>query len=276
MRVEEGHDDGEALVGRAEHADAAIGHGEIFDEPVDGVVGVGGVVGAGGVEAAVHGWRRHEVGAFGAVFAADVLVDADVAGFDEDLVAEIELVEHAGGVFMGRGAVCSGGGRSRTDAGGGAIGCGACGCVVGCAGEDDRRVGGGFGDDDDGVELDAVAHGDHLDALDVVEAGLGGDGVRRRGRGEGVGDVVGDGLFLRGGGESAKNESKPGECSTAERDHLAFLGPRGADDGGGRNYSIARGAERVRQMAGLSGLRRWRRDFCAWSRCARGRIRRFL
>ena len=45
---------------------------------------------------------------------------------------------------------------------------GALGGVVGRAGEQDGRVPGAFGDDDDGVQLDAVAHGDHHFALDVV------------------------------------------------------------------------------------------------------------
>ena len=54
---------------------------------------------------------------------------------------------------------------------------GAAGGVVGSAGEDDGRVLRAFRDDDDGVELDAVAHGDHVDALDVVVVGLGSDGM---------------------------------------------------------------------------------------------------
>ena len=218
MRIQQRHDDGEALVGGADHADAAVGLGDVFDQPVDGVVGVGGVVGAGGVEAAVHGRRRHEVGAFGAVLAADVLIDADVAGLDEDLVGEVELVDHAGDVFArGRVAACSGGRRGGADAGGGAIGCGTGGGVVGGAGEDDGHVRCAFGDDDDGVELDAVAHGHHLDALDVVEVGLGRNGMGRGGRGEGAGDIVGDWLFLCGGRKGA--ESEPDECGGAAEGH---------------------------------------------------------
>ena len=57
--------------------------------------------------------------------------------------------------------------------------------VVGRAGEEDGRVLGAFGDEDDGVEFYAVAHGDHDLAAGVVEG-------------------VGDGLDLGGGfaGES--------------------------------------------------------------------------
>ncbi len=139
---------------------------------------------------------------------------------------------------MGGGAACSGGWRCGTDAGGGAIGCGAGGGVVRSAGEDDRHVLCDLGDNDDGVELDAVTHGDHLDALDVVEVGLGGDGGWRGGRREGVGDVVGDWLLLGEGGEGAKGESEPSKCSTAERDHLVFLGPRRRDDGGGETIAL--------------------------------------
>ena len=49
--MQQRHDDGEAFVGGADHADAAVGFGHVLHQPVDGVVGVGGVVGAGGVEA---------------------------------------------------------------------------------------------------------------------------------------------------------------------------------------------------------------------------------
>ena len=45
------------------------------------------------------------------------------------------------------------------------------GCVVGRARQQDRRVRRALGDHDHGVELHAVAHRNHLDALDVVVVG---------------------------------------------------------------------------------------------------------
>jgi hypothetical protein len=42
--VDEGGEGGEAVVGDADDADLLVGFGDVFDEPVDGVVGVGGVV----------------------------------------------------------------------------------------------------------------------------------------------------------------------------------------------------------------------------------------
>jgi len=50
---------------------------------IDGVVGVGGVIDRGGIQRAVSG-ASHDIVAFGVVFAADVLDDADVAVFDDD------------------------------------------------------------------------------------------------------------------------------------------------------------------------------------------------
>ena len=46
MRIDERHDDGEALVGAADHADAAVRLGHVLHKPVDRVVGVGGVIDA--------------------------------------------------------------------------------------------------------------------------------------------------------------------------------------------------------------------------------------
>ena len=84
VRMDERHERQKAVVGDAEDADLAIGLGNVFDEPVDGVVGVGGLVDGRGVLRAVEG-AVHDVVAFGAVLAADVLDDADVAAFDDDV-----------------------------------------------------------------------------------------------------------------------------------------------------------------------------------------------
>ena len=46
MRAEQRHDHGEAFIGRADHAHAAVRFRGVLHQPVDGVVGVGDVVGS--------------------------------------------------------------------------------------------------------------------------------------------------------------------------------------------------------------------------------------
>ncbi len=45
MRIEQRHDDREALIGRTDHADAAVRFRRVLHQPVDGVVGIGDVIG---------------------------------------------------------------------------------------------------------------------------------------------------------------------------------------------------------------------------------------
>ena len=92
MRMEEAHQGGESVVGDTDDADFAVAFGGIFYEPVDGVPGVGGVVYLGGVQWAAEG-AVHDVVAFGAVLAADVLDDSDVAAFDDDVGCVVVAVE---------------------------------------------------------------------------------------------------------------------------------------------------------------------------------------
>ena len=54
----------------------------IFHQPVDGVVSVGGVIDGRGIQRTVQRAVHHVI-AFGAVLAAHVLHDADVAAFDD-------------------------------------------------------------------------------------------------------------------------------------------------------------------------------------------------
>src|SRR5947209_7828246 len=61
MRIQQRHDDREAFVRRADHADAAVGFRDVFDQPVDGVVGVGDVVRAGAVQRTTHGPRHYVI-----------------------------------------------------------------------------------------------------------------------------------------------------------------------------------------------------------------------
>ncbi len=147
--------DVEAGVGDAPHADAPVVIGDVFDEPVDGVVGVSALVGVG--VGLLDGLVGADFGpfAFRHVAAADILVDED----------EAVLHEFVGG------------------SDGGAIEVGAVGShAVGGPVEKDG-VGFGFvfwGVDGD-EEADAVAHGDAEFMFGVVFA----DGVRGRGGGGG-------------------------------------------------------------------------------------------
>ncbi len=102
----------------------------------------------------------HDVFAFGTVLAADVLDDADVAAFDDGFDGVVVAVEDGAEV--------------------GAFGVGGEGFgVVGGAGEEDGGAAGVFRGEDDGVEFDAVAHGDHFCAAGVVEGfRFGGEGGR--------------------------------------------------------------------------------------------------
>ena len=100
MRIDERHQRQKAVVGNAEDADFAVGFGNVFHQPVDGVVGVGGVIDRRGIQRAAQRAVHHVV-AFGAVLAANILHDADVAAFHD----------HVGGVVValresGRGASC--------------------------------------------------------------------------------------------------------------------------------------------------------------------------
>src|SRR3546814_7622796 len=75
-----------------------------------------------------------------------MLIDADIAVMNEDLVGKRQRRQHAGTVH--------------------AIGARL--CIIGCARQHDRGVLRALWHDDDGVELCPVAHRDHLDALVVV------------------------------------------------------------------------------------------------------------
>ncbi len=150
--MEQRHQHGEALVRAADHADLAVALRDVLDQPVDGVERVGRVIDRAVVERAAQRPRHHVV-ALAAVLAAHVLEHADVAAVGDRVVADRQ---HVGEV------------RAR-DA------LGTLARVVRRAREDDRQALGARGDEDDGVQLDAVAHRDHDVALVVV-------GGRRRRR----------------------------------------------------------------------------------------------
>src|SRR5260221_305631 len=90
MRIDHSHGHQIAGIGDAVHAHAAVVVGHVFDQPVDGVVGVGAFVHAVGVRSGM----QHFEFAFGAVAAANVLKDEDVAVGKHFRVAE-EMAAHA-------------------------------------------------------------------------------------------------------------------------------------------------------------------------------------
>ena len=146
VRVDHARGGVESGLRNAVHPDLAGVAGNVLDQPVDGVVGVGALVGVLG--AALHGLVRadHDVVAFAQIAAANVLIDED-----EFLAREQLEGPSAGAVLVD------------------AVGRDA---VAGALHHDRVRLSLGdvFGNVDRGEELDAVAHGDAVFELVVVLA----------------------------------------------------------------------------------------------------------
>ena len=168
VRVDEAHQGREAVVAGADRADTAVRFGHVPDQPVDGVPGVGRMVDRGRVERAAQGPVHHIVAAR-LVLAAHVLERDDIAGAHQlgrkrrkDVLGERpERSVRRRLVRRIRRAVE----HDRIFA---------------------RRGGGSPRDDEDGVELNPVAHRDHHFAADVLEAGA------RRGKAPGNVAALGD------------------------------------------------------------------------------------
>jgi hypothetical protein len=77
MRVQQGQGSGEAAVGDSVDAQFAVVVGDVFDEPIHGVVSIVGFVGLFWIFGVVL--RGEEKGAFGFESAAQILPDKDVA-----------------------------------------------------------------------------------------------------------------------------------------------------------------------------------------------------
>src|SRR3984957_3039087 len=118
-------------IGNAEDPDTAGVVGNVFDEPRNGVVGVGAFVNQFGIFVIDHG-PGHNESAFGFVAAANIFENEDVAVLDQLGVASVD-----------------------------AVGVGFVDAVRSAFHEDGEWVGGVFGGEDHGMEFDAVAHGDH-------------------------------------------------------------------------------------------------------------------
>ena len=136
------HDGRVALVGTADRADTAIALGHVLHEPFDRVVAVSRMVGRGRIQRAAQR-LRHDVVAFGTVFPAHVLVNDDVAGRDRGVV-HLRHDRREARTLEARNAIR---------------------CVVRRACQQDRRVLRPLRHQDEGLELDAVAHRDHFLAL---------------------------------------------------------------------------------------------------------------
>ena len=148
MRIDLRHQRREPEVARADDADLAVRFRRVLHQPVDGVVGIRGFIDARVVQRPDDRTVQHPL-ALGTMQPADVLVDADVVVFDELGVHHFEDVDAAlaGGAM--RGAMR----------------------VVRRARQQDRRVRRALLHHEDGVELDAVAHGNHRGAADEVRRG---------------------------------------------------------------------------------------------------------
>ena len=159
MRIHQRHQGCEAIVRNSENANFAVAFGNVFHQPVDGVVSVGRVIDQRRIQRPVQRTVHHII-AFGSIFAAHVLHHANVAAFDD----------HFGGVviaFENRSQV----GTLRLPR--------LLFRAVGRARKQHRRVFRAFGDNDHRKQLDAVPHGNHYVALDIVEA-VGRRSQRRR------------------------------------------------------------------------------------------------
>ena len=151
VRIHQRHQRLVAVVADADNADAAVAFRHMLHQPIDRVVCVGAVVDLGRIERIADQRAVHHIRALRAVLAADVLDDADVAALGDDVGGIIIPVERGDQMP----ALHVGGQRVR---------------VIGRAGQQHRRAGRALGDQDHGVELDAVAHRDLGDAPFVVPA----------------------------------------------------------------------------------------------------------
>ena len=135
--------------------------GNVLDQPIDGVVGVGGVIDVGRIQRPVQR-PGHDVVALRTVLAAHVLHDADVAAVAPRASSATSLLS----ISAARCALVFLAMRCRG--------------AVRRAGQQNRRAMRAARNENQGLQLDAVAHRNHDFAFDVVEAL---DCGRRRRRG---------------------------------------------------------------------------------------------
>jgi hypothetical protein len=110
--MNERHQGQEAVIGDPENSHFAVALGNVFHQPVDGVVGVRRLVDRrrilGPVDRTVH-----KETAFGAKFSAYILNDPDIASLDNH-VGRIVITIQRGPQMSTHGMVCQGGGIVRS------------------------------------------------------------------------------------------------------------------------------------------------------------------
>lgn len=136
----------------------------------------------------------HDVIAFRAIFAANILEDADVTVFDDEFDGAVTMFERGAVVRTGEVAEIAG-------------------SIVGSAGEEDAGVFSAFWNDDDGVEFDAVTHGDHDVALFVVKTSRGRNQSGGGFAGE-VGILGGLGSLRASGAEQERSAEEETDCQS--------------------------------------------------------------
>ena len=150
VRIDQRHQRQKTVVGNSQNADLAIRFRNIFNEPVNGVVRVSGMINGRGIQRPMKR-AGHDVVAFGAVFSANILNHPDVSAFEnhfERVVVAAQVRAEVRAVEMASEAVG----------------------VVRSARQKDRGVFGTCRNEDDGMQLRAVAHRDHHDAPCVVKS----------------------------------------------------------------------------------------------------------
>jgi hypothetical protein len=147
--IEQRHGHRPAVIRRTNHAHALVRFGNILDQPFNRVPGICRVIGFARIER-THWRTRHDIRALRAVFAANVLIDKDVPVVDPLAICRPQCVAKMWAVIRG---------KNR--------------CVVRRALEQHWQIVRALRNNDDGMQLNAVAHGNHLLALDVVVIGLG-------------------------------------------------------------------------------------------------------
>src|SRR5512147_199094 len=127
--------------------------------------------------------------------------------------------------------------------------------VVGSARQQDGRVAGAFGDNDDGVQLDAVAHGNHDLALDVIKAV--GDRLELGGSFAGQGGVLRLRWRLRHSSSQAQGDDGNQPAKALLDGHSEKSSPSQ------REFSVA-AHKRVRHRAAKKQARRCRQRAMEW------------
>ena len=93
MRIDERHQGKEAVVRDPQDADLAVALGDVLHEPVDGVLGIGRMIDGRRILRAAQR-AIDDVVPLGAVLAADVLHDADVAAFEDHVEGVVIAVQN--------------------------------------------------------------------------------------------------------------------------------------------------------------------------------------